>query len=1142
MHFNLLIYYYLTSDHQQKYIQMKRQYPVFIFILFLMFFKAGFVFGQQQIIFNKVPPPEDESFYHVTGIAQDAEGYMWIAAKRGLFRFDGYQMLSYKHNPSDPNSLANDTLGAISIDATGKIWIGTLGYGLERFDPATGNFKHYRHNHKNPSSLINDWVNVVLVDHDGIVWVGTGEGLDRYDSQTDSFIHYQTKQGDLKSLSYNEVVAIYEDRQGTIWIGTGSVYGADKDNSEKGGLNRFNKKNGTFTRYMLSSKNSNSLINNKVSAIFEDSKGTFWVGTAGDGLHTMDRAEGTFERHLFDPEHPEKLSRPALNKVDPQFDFITFIKEDATGAIWIGTSQSGINYYNPETGRTTNLISNKDFKSGYDDNTSWFWYSSREGAVWIGTMNGNLYRIDPFQSEKPHYQTLSVPAQTFYEEPNGIFWIGTDKELIRYDKAKGLLKRDRIDLDPSNATDNSISKIIEDRQGRVWIGSQEGLTQWNKTKDKFTNYKIDADNKRSSATDVWTIYEDGDVNLWIGKRRGLSLLNRNTGNITQFLIYQGDTNQYGKNSVTSIFRDKNGILWIGAWFGGGLNRFNKENNTFKNYLNGKDVSCIFEDTDGVLWVGCWDELYKFERKSGKFIPSADSISLSGIDGIRSIVEDNQKYLWVASSNGIVRINPLRNATKIYDKKSGINGNELRWNSCYKGRDGKLYFGDKTGYFSFNPKELSENNKSPEIVFEDFRLSDQVVKPGNQGPLKQSLSLTNEIVLHYNQNVFSFDFAAIDYINPEANRHLFMLENYDNSWHKASSERRAYYFNVPPGKYVFRVRAANSYGEWAEKKINIIILPPWWRTWWAYCIYGLLFIAIVFGVDRFQRRRLLKAERERNREREFAHAKDMEKAYTELKATQSQLIQSEKMASLGELTAGIAHEIQNPLNFVNNFSEVNSELIEELQEERKKAVRDFENEDAILNDIRENELKINHHGKRADAIVKGMLQHSRSSTGVKEPANINVLADEYLRLAYHGLRAKDKSFNATMKTDFDESIGNINIIPQDIGRVILNLITNAFYAVTEKKQQLHDDYEPTVSVSTHRSNGKVEIKVADNGNGIPQKVLDKIYQPFFTTKPSGQGTGLGLSMSYEIVTKGHGGELKVETKEGEGAEFTIILPV
>ena len=263
----------------------------------------------------------------------------------------------------------------------------------------------------------------------------------------------------------------------------------------------------------------------------------------------------------------------------------------------------------------------------------------------------------------------------------------------------------------------------------------------------------------------------------------------------------------------------------------------------------------------------------------------------------------------------------------------------------------------------------------------------------------------------------------------------------------------------------------------------------------------------------------------------------EQALEELKATQAQLIQSEKMASLGELTAGIAHEIQNPLNFVNNFSEVNTELISEMKQEIEKG--NMEQVKLIAGDIEENERKIIHHGKRADSIVKGMLMHSRTSTGQKESTDINALADEYLRLAYHGLRAKDKSFNATLKTDYDETIGNINIIPQDIGRVILNLITNAFYVVDEKKKQQPGGYEPTVSISTKKMNGKVEIRVTDNGNGIPPKVMDKIFQPFFTTKPTGQGTGLGLSLSYDII-KAHGGELKVETKEGEGAEFIIQL--
>ena len=265
----------------------------------------------------------------------------------------------------------------------------------------------------------------------------------------------------------------------------------------------------------------------------------------------------------------------------------------------------------------------------------------------------------------------------------------------------------------------------------------------------------------------------------------------------------------------------------------------------------------------------------------------------------------------------------------------------------------------------------------------------------------------------------------------------------------------------------------------------------------------------------------------------------------LKKTQSQLVQAEKMASLGELTAGIAHEIQNPLNFVNNFSEVSVELANELMEELKQSSLAEKEKNAIektLQDLIQNQEKINFHGKRADAIVKGMLLHSRASSGQKEATDINALADEYLRLSYHGLRAKDKSFNAAFKTDFDSDLPKVNVVSQDIGRVILNLFNNSFYSVTEKKKQSKDGYEPVVSVSTKSLNGKIEIRIRDNGMGVPQKIMDKIFQPFFTTKPGGQGTGLGLSISYDIITKGHGGQMMIDTKEGEFAEFIIQLPL
>jgi signal transduction histidine kinase len=442
---------------------------------------------------------------------------------------------------------------------------------------------------------------------------------------------------------------------------------------------------------------------------------------------------------------------------------------------------------------------------------------------------------------------------------------------------------------------------------------------------------------------------------------------------------------------------------------------------------------------------------------------------------------------------------------------------------------------------------------------------------------------------HDQNNLNFSFAVTDYRAPETNKYFTRLEGYDSAWHEAGAEKTAYFYNVPPGDYIFLIKAFDSDGLQLQKTIAVHISPPWWKTWWAYLLYLAIFLTAVLIAFRVLKQRIIERERQKSQEFELAQAKEIEKAYKELKSTQAQLIQAEKMASLGELTAGIAHEIQNPLNFVNNFAEINSELIEEAEEAIDKG--DRAEAKLILSDLKDNEKKIRHHGQRADAIVKNMLQHSRSNAGQKEPTDINALADEYFRLAYHGLRAKDKSFNATLNTDFDKNIGKINIIPQDIGRVLLNLYNNAFYAVSakasayakdladrsatadaaqakssaietetlattdavnKKKTVAGETYEPTVTVSTKlfsafadplisKSTNSIIISVKDNGNGIPEKVVEKVFQPFFTTKPTGQGTGLGLSLSYDII-KAHGGEISIKNNPGEGAEFIITLPI
>jgi signal transduction histidine kinase/ligand-binding sensor domain-containing protein len=1120
-------------------------------ILALLYIMAtGNAFAQPEIL-NKVPPPENQTFGSAMDVTQDLDGFMWFATRTGLYKYDGYQYTVFRNDPLNTNSLVNDSINSIAVDSSGNIWIGTIN-GLDMLDPTTGQFKHYHYIPENPGSLNGTWINKLFVDSEGTLWIGSAAGLERYIKETDSFRLYCNIPGDLTSLSYNGVSAIYEDKQRTIWVGTGSVWFGEEE-YDKGGLNRMDKEKGTFTRYLHDSDNPESLINNIVTAIYEDSKGTFWVGTAGDGLHTMDREKGTFVRHTHDPNQPEKLSRPPFNHLlgDAQKkEFITFIKEDITGAIWIGSRVCGMNYYNPNTEKISNFKTNKYFEPGHGGiQMPGNMFISSERIIWISSHLGNIYRIKPERNRIPHFVTPIARVGSFHEEDNKTLWILTNSEIIGYNKEKEITKRIIIDFDPiGNVGGQTIKILKKDSQGNLWIGGRNGLYRWDKKNDSLINYPINKGKVDISGNIVWSIYEDREANLWIGKPNGLTQIKSSTGSVTQFPVNSNNSPPFEKYGVTSVLYDKFGKLWIGAWGGGGLFLYIKETGQFKNYLIG-NISHIYEDTDGNLWVASTYDLYKYNQNSDSFIIYKDPNLSTGINEVRSIVEDNHKNLWIGTINGIISLNIHNNESKIYGKNDGVENN-LLWFSAYKGKDGKLYFGDDTGYYSFYPTELTKNNIPPRIVLSKFFLENVIIKQGKNSLFNGNLTNATEIRLGYNQNVFSFEFAVIDYADPERNQLLYYLENYDVAWRKGNDERRAYYFNVPPGNYVFRVKAANSSGIWAEKKIDVIIMPPWWKTWWAYAIYAILFITAVFGVDRFQRARLLQKEKEKNRQRELAHAMEIEKAYTELKSTQAQLIQSEKMASLGELTAGIAHEIQNPLNFVNNFSDVSEELVAELREELNKG--DLEEAKVISNDVIQNLQKIKHHGQRASDIVKGMLAHSRTSSGQKEPTDINALADEYLRLAYHGLRAKDKSFNAEFVTDFDESLPKINVIPQDIGRVLLNLINNAFYAVDKRAKENVEGYKPEIVVSTSSSPlekggikgglyGVVTITVSDNGPGIPSSIVDKIFQPFFTTKPTGQGTGLGLSLSYDIV-KAHGGELRVETKEGIGTEFTIIIPI
>jgi ligand-binding sensor domain-containing protein/signal transduction histidine kinase len=1086
-----------------------------------------------------------------TSVFQDSKGYIWIGTDDGLNKYDGYSFTKYRFDPLDSNSLSQNWIYTIWEDKQGNIWVGTED-GLCKFDRVTEKFTRYK---PLPNASFND-PNICAINEDnsGWMWVGnTSGGLCRFNRKTGKFIEENIELG--FAGRHSLISSIHVDHEGTLWISNSSLHSLTLASANKSEPSRVNIK-----RYMFDAGNPNSISSNFVSAVFEDRAGIIWAAT-DNGLNSFDKKTGVFTRYQHDIRNPHSISTNDLRHWP-----WNCIDEDQEGNLWI-TSANGLNKLNKERTAFTAYYHKQGDGSGLSSPSLTSLTIDRAGIIWVCTLGGGLNKADLNQkkfmfcrSEPGNNNSLSSNTVTaIHEDSSGTVWIGTDGGgLNRWDKNSNKFSHFKASLaNPRSLKSDVVNAILEDRHGHLWICNGDVLSLFNKQTGECINYNT-SETKHTDRDVIYSITQDREGLIWLGGY-GLKSFNEETGEFTHYYHTPGDTTGISDYGAKTVYADSHDNIWVGLG-SKGTDKLDKRTGQFIHYkhkpgnsasISSNSVNYFFEDSRGTLWLGTYaGGLCSYDYSTDRFTTYTDKHGLAD-KLVFAILEDDNNNLWIGTANGLSKFDPRTKQFTNYHHKDGLQSNRFfagnsNRPSCSKGKDGTLYFGGDNGFNFFDPKLIKGNSAIAPVVITQFKLLDSLVRGAHE---------SKEIILNYNQNYFSFEFSSLSFHNPAKNQYAYKLEGVDEEWIYSGTRRYASYTNIDPGDYVFRVKATNSDGFWNEEgtHVAIRIKPPWWKTWWAYSVYGLLVIAVGFEVHLFQKAKTVRIEREKAQQKELEQAREIEKAYSTLKATQAQLIQSEKMASLGELTAGIAHEIQNPLNFVNNFSELNDELLSELKGELSKGKIDEAID--LANDAIENQKKINHHGKRADAIVKGMLQHSRASSGTKEPIDINALCDEYLRLAYHGLRAKDKTFNAKFETNFDSTIEKINVIPQDIGRVILNLINNAFYAVTEKQKQNLNGFEPTVSISTKKldvplgrarpddmvGRGKVEIKIVDNGDGIPDHIRDKIFQPFFTTKPTGQGTGLGLSLSYDII-KAHGGELLVEAKEGKGATFTIRIPL
>ncbi|MGE5317280.1 MAG: two-component regulator propeller domain-containing protein [Chloroflexota bacterium] len=1062
----------------------------------------------------------------------DRFGMIWVGTINGLARFDGYKFTRFYYNPNDSRTLKGLNVWAIFEDSHDRIWVATGPSYLNLYDPVTRSFRQFDF-----AGMIDHQANVELgissinEDRWGRIWFGVTtnyndpieDGLLYYDQNTDKLIKYTGyKSGNIHNST--------TDHQGNIWwlsasgLLTTSLNGSvvkvptpdrelvanaeglnDLTSDKKGNiwlisnhirLYEYNPQTRLYNIYSQSVTNDTAATASGYPNIAADDKGNIWMGTYR-GLQYFDSKE-----HIF------KHINSNTNKILAEATILE-IKFDSFGSLWIGTFSGGLFRYDERTlfkSYSYNSVEENSITSGWVNNL----YEDEFGRILItttgpGSTTGiNLLLPETGRIEKSFFSQILPGVHTIFglmEIKKSEYLLSTNKGFYKFWPGNQQAMATTLKGIPDSVI---VYQFYKDRRDNLWLCTFNGLYRRKPGTESFIRYDLSViPSANASSNEITNLIESSSNGLWLMTNNGLFRYDYTSDNIERHGFDKQKSDIFISQDINSLYEDSEGNLWVGTWQGG-LSNYNVASGRIRTYTTNDGMpsmsvqGILGDEKNNSLWLSTFDGLSRFNLKTGQFT------NFSLADGIQSQLFADGSYL--------------------------------------KTHKGLFIFGGSNGITIFSPQDVKANSVPPTVLITDLKLFNESVIPSSGGILKKPIYNTEDITLAYYQNTLTIEFAAIHFSNPSKNKSSYILENYDTQWHEVGSQQFAYYSKLPPGKYVFRVKAANNNGVWNEKgaTLKITITPPWWKTIPAYISYFILVLILIFLLDRYFRYRLAQKEKKRNLVIELEHAREIEKAYAELKLTQSQLIQSEKMASLGELTAGIAHEIKNPLNFVNNFSEVNTELIEELQDEIKSGNKDIAI--ALTNDIRVNEEKINFHGKRADAIVRGMLLHSRNGERIKEPVDLNAIADEYLRLSYHGMRAKDKTFNAKINTHFDESVGKINIVPDEIGRVIMNLLTNAFYAVNEKKKNMDDGYEPAVSIETRRKDKMVEIMVIDNGTGIPQQALDKIFHPFYTTKPAGQGTGLGLSMSYDIITKGHNGKIQVETKEGKGSEFRVVLPL